>query len=359
MKRKIFFVLFILFIQYVFSQSYYINKDTLNCNSRGFDEDIELQKGTQISLDNNSEVSSYRPDTNTNIVQISGKYKGNKIKVYSRDLNILNSDTFEDEKINTIWIPSYYYDILKSIQIQESLFQYEEYWKNWKKVEEWETSWVDSFNVTNVILSNTNIFIPQIGHYNQSFVLFSELKKTDFGYIAKIKKVDSYTNHPKFITLLKSSEESLLSFIFDGDYMTIKLDDKEIIKLVGCNKSMYSYIKQCIRNNNCDYSKVICPHHADGSCDYELTQKASFTLDSIMTVKENLKLCSGEATSTDILTVMSEGSKVQILEIGKSDIIGGVKSNWVKVKIQKGSRTPEGYLIRPGLIGWCFGGYLE
>ena len=226
MKRKIFFVLFILFIQYVFSQSYYINKDTLNCNSRGFDEDIELQKGTQISLDNNSEVSSYRPDTNTNIVQISGKYKGNKIKVYSRDLNILNSDTFEDEKINTIWIPSYYYDILKSIQIQESLFQYEEYWKNWKKVEEWETSWVDSFNVTNVILSNTNIFIPQIGHYNQSFVLFSELKKTDFGYIAKIKKVDSYTNHPKFITLLKSSEESLLSFIFDGDYMTIKLDDK-------------------------------------------------------------------------------------------------------------------------------------
>ena len=49
----------------------------------------------------------------------------------------------------------------------------------------------------------------------------------------------------------------------------------------------------------------------------------------------------------------------EIEEIGKSDIIGGIKSNWVKVKIQRGSRTPEGHLIRPGLIGWCYGGYLK
>ena len=346
-------------MQSVFSQTYYINKNTSNYNPRTLDENIDLIKGSIISLDNNSEVSSYRPDIDTNILKISGLYQGKKITVYPRDLNILNSDTFDDNKLNLTWIPSYYYDILKSKNIQESLLQFESYWKDWKILESWESSWLESFNETNVMLSNTNIFIPQVGHFDESFVLFSELKKTDFGYVAKIKKIDTYTNHPKFISFLKSNEASLVSFIFDGDYMTIKLDDKEIIKLVGCDKSMSLYIKQCIKNNICDYLKIIWPCHSDGSCEYTPQKRDTFTIDSIMTVKENLKLRAGEAKSTDVLSIMAEGAKVQILEIGKSEIIGGINSNWVKVKVQKGSRTPEGYLIRPGLVGWCYGGYLK
>ena len=78
-----------------------------------------------------------------------------------------------------------------------------------------------------------------------------------------------------------------------------------------------------------------------------------------MTVKENLKLRSGEATSTQVLTVMSAGAKVKILELGKSETIDGINSNWVKVDVQFNPRGHTGEPLRPSMTGWCFGGYLK
>ena len=168
----------------------------------------------------------------------------------------------------------------------------------------------------------------------------------------------NYTKN-KYTNRLKEDQKHVLTYSFDGDYLNVFIDDEFFMIFVNVDKNLEDECIKFIKGKTYNISKVIWPRHADGSCDYEPTQKTLFTLESIMTVKENLKLRSEEATSSEGLTVMSEGSKVQILEIGKSDIIGGIKSNWVKVKIQKGSRTPEGHLIRPGLIGWCYGGYLE
>lgn len=92
---------------------------------------------------------------------------------------------------------------------------------------------------------------------------------------------------------------------------------------------------------------------------HDVDPKTSFALDSIMVVREKVNLYSEEGSLSERLVEMGEGAKVQILEIGKSEIIDGVKSNWLKVKIQKGSRTPEGHLIKSGVVGWCFGGSLE
>ena len=78
-----------------------------------------------------------------------------------------------------------------------------------------------------------------------------------------------------------------------------------------------------------------------------------------MIVKENLKLRSGEAISTKVLTVMAVGTKVKILELGKSETIDGIFSNWVKVEVQKGAKDRDGNPIKPGTVGWCFGGFLE
>ena len=78
-----------------------------------------------------------------------------------------------------------------------------------------------------------------------------------------------------------------------------------------------------------------------------------------MTVKENLKLRSGEATTTQVLTVMSAGTKVKILELGKAETIDGINSNWVKVEVQQGAKDRDGKVIKPGTVGWCYGGYLE
>jgi len=78
-----------------------------------------------------------------------------------------------------------------------------------------------------------------------------------------------------------------------------------------------------------------------------------------MTVKENLKLRSGEATSTQMLTVLSAGTKVKILTLGKQATIDGITSNWVQVEVQAGAKDRDGKSIAAGATGWCFGGYLE
>ena len=78
-----------------------------------------------------------------------------------------------------------------------------------------------------------------------------------------------------------------------------------------------------------------------------------------MTVRENLKLRSGEAASTQVLAVMSAGAKVRILELGRAETIDGIPSNWVKVEVQQGAKDRDGKPIKKGTVGWCFGGYLE
>ena len=65
-----------------------------------------------------------------------------------------------------------------------------------------------------------------------------------------------------------------------------------------------------------------------------------------MTVRENLKLRAGEATSTQVLAVMSAGAKVRILELGKAETIDGIPSNWVKVEVQQGAKDRDGKPIK-------------
>ena len=126
------------------------------------------------------------------------------------------------------------------------------------------------------------------------------------------------------------------------------------------------------RNKKRNLSKVIWPRYADGSCDYDESKKTTVATQTqkttsstnvsknkLMTVRENLKLRSGEATSTQVLTVMSAGTKVKILELGKTETIDGISSNWVKVEVQKGAKDREGKPIKQGTVGGCYGGYLE
>ena len=64
------------------------------------------------------------------------------------------------------------------------------------------------------------------------------------------------------------------------------------------------------------------------------------------------------ATITQVITVMSAGTKVKILELSKAENIDGINSNWVKVEVQAGAKDRDGRAIRAGTIGWCYGGYL-
>lgn len=100
-------------------------------------------------------------------------------------------------------------------------------------------------------------------------------------------------------------------------------------------------------NNKTDSNKYVCAVRA-----FNGEEKT-------MTVRENLKLRSGEYTSTQVLAVMSAGAKVRILELGKAETIDGIPSNWVKVEVQQGAKDRDGKPIKKGTVGWCFGGYLE
>jgi len=88
-------------------------------------------------------------------------------------------------------------------------------------------------------------------------------------------------------------------------------------------------------------------------------KKRALSENKTMTVRENLKLRSGEDTSTPVLAVMSAGAKVRILELGKAETIDGINSNWVKVEVQAGVKDRDGKPIKKGTVGWCFGGFLE
>ncbi len=81
-----------------------------------------------------------------------------------------------------------------------------------------------------------------------------------------------------------------------------------------------------------------------------------------MQVTENLRLRQTESTSSEILTTLKTDSAVEVVKIGKPDVIDGIKSNWVKIKLLPGSRGVDGNFIclehyHNG--GWCFGGYLK
>ena len=56
---------------------------------------------------------------------------------------------------------------------------------------------------------------------------------------------------------------------------------------------------------------------------------------------------------------MQAGTKVKILELGKAETIDGINSNRVKVEVLSGAKDCDGKPIKAGIVGWCYGGYLE
>ncbi|MBR6153848.1 MAG: hypothetical protein IKQ43_05375, partial [Treponema sp.] len=121
-------------------------------------------------------------------------------------------------------------------------------------------------------------------------------------------------------------------FRFDGDYLYIYLNgetDKDLFAtFVNMNDETFSQFKSLIANNKCDLSKVTWPRHADGSCDYDGSKSTSTTItpNKLMSVTENLKLRSAEATTSKVLAVMAAGTKVKVLELGKAETIDGINS---------------------------------
>ncbi|MDD6968861.1 MAG: SH3 domain-containing protein [Treponema sp.] len=224
------------------------------------------------------------------------------------------------------------------------------------------------------IISNIGIRL-----YNADEIDFMNIKKvSDSIYECESCLFSSHENEYYDIDIfqwrsnIKNStppnQSETIRLTIDGDYLIIDniTRNENITTLAYVTDSLIEELNNLFSIDKADLSRVIWPRHADGTCDYEkgkalVAASSSATNVSInkeMSVKENLKLRSAEATSSNVLTVMSAGTKVKILELGKVETIDGIKSNWVKVEIISG-KDRDGNILKSGMAGWCYGGYLR
>ncbi len=246
---------------------------------------------------------------------------------------------------------------------------------------EYDEVWYENgffYNQIGGIIIN-NLFVSfnnddyYLGGYNKTIKKISPEKYILCIEIAHKGNSEDYLNLESKIPDI--GEDFIIEIVFDGDYMYI-YDESQNLLFTNVLVS-FDFINACrnlIRYDFYDTNKVTWPRHADGTCDYDrnknatvisqetktssITSSTNVATNKTMLVTENLKLRSGEATSTQVLTVMSAGSKVKILELGKSETIDGISRNWVKVEIISGS-DKDGNKLKSGITGWCYGGYLE
>ena len=348
------------------------------------DGDIEFTKPikkdtTVIWKPYNSVYIEYNDDdTLIEDFQIDVEYNNTTIYMLSSDLQIINTETIVNDKKILRLIPEYYLEVLCK-KNTDLIFEKQPLWNERKKRMENEPfPFEESFQPESYYISNTVILFSQHNYYlvknvkkkNNNIELdllhYSDDDVTD--YFGKTEDVFSEV-YNKF----RSNSNIKLLIQTDGDYFDLWINTKEnyIGKYIAASESLCEQIVNLVRSNKCDLSKVIWPRHADGSCDYDGSKKTdsvqtakatpstNVSPNKTMTVSENLKLRSGEATTSEVLTVMQAGTKVKILELGKAENIDGINSNWVKVEVQSGAKDRDGNTISRGTVGWCYGGYLK
>ena len=311
-----------------------------------------------------------------------------KYAISTRNIRIMNSDSLPQEKFNydstgltQMVIPAYYLEVLAN-QNPKQILEYEKTFARYiAKNSQTATlgrrihNCPDEFSA---IVSPLHISLN-----SGDEIYFKHITKiSDSVYECVVACSVGYTteNHDYsenfwqvYVDNTSEGQTEIFTITIDGDYLRIdnKTRLKHIVTLVYVDDSLIKSLEKLFIEGKSELSKVIWPRHADGSCDYDgsktttaiqtviSTSSTNVTKNKTMTVNENLKLRSGEATSTQVLSVMAAGSKVKILELGKSETIDGIPSNWVKVEVQKGAKDRDGNSIKAGTVGWCYGGFLE
>ena len=386
----------IIFMSFAQTIDYRLTKDTI------FDDTIKLKKGTILECNKQKlkfwvEYSIENEDYEFSIYPLS--YQNyNDLDGYDYYIELTDSiKLFENKYIDLL--PVYYLDVLKN-KNPALLYKYQPKWnaykKNYKDIEGErfeEGFWPETIQVSNLYITVTQ--------YN-NYLIEKIIKTGEYYKLDLIKQNDIYTdNVPMPECFIQKAEKKEISLIlkFDGDYLDLWIDSPKDDLYIGkyfvdTNKSTLWEIKNLVKGDYCNLNNVYWPRHADGTSDFDKAKKAplvklatnfeslpsdisknnkttvtiqplkesssvNVAKDKTMTVKENLKLRSGEATSTQVLAVMQVGTKVKILELGKAETIDGINSNWVKVEVQSDAKDRDVKPIKTGTVGWCYGGYLK
>ncbi len=286
---------------------------------------------------------------------------------------------FCNDKYSESYILNFYIDVLFS-KDRESMLNYTDKYKDFDLSDMdgiWKKKWYEGFEPESIkfYFDDNEIGIGE-GHYF-CYQNIEHKENNTIYYSGNESELNKQSDRYSAIdwSPVRKFNDFILIFKYEGDYLNIYFNEdiKSNLLATFCRVTQETYkeFESLVHYNLCDLSKVTWPRHADGSCDYDGSKKAvtvqtakattstNVAQNKIMTVKENLKLRSGEATATQVLTVMAAGTKVKILELGKSETIDGISSNWVKVEVQKGAKDRDGNPIKAGTVGWCYGGYLK
>ena len=277
------------------------------------------------------------------------------------------------KKESMLLLPSYYYEVLKTNNIN-TLFKYETYWKN---------GYYDNINNNRYDLW-AEIFYPNCILITNSYVCFykSDCEKDDYlhnvtGLIIYLQKLNENKYKIDFYTLpsedysngadatfesLNSKQNHYIILEYDGNYVNIYLDSEtnRIDTYVISSDLIESKLKQLAENNSTTTNDITWPRHADGTCDYESGGgvPGKKIVNGVYRVKENLRLRETGSTSGKAITTMQADTYVRILSLGKEETIDGITDNWVEVETQFGAKNLEDDFLY-GETAWCFGGYLK
>ena len=276
---------------------------------------------------------------------------------------------------NSYWIPSYYYALLGSLNVKSDLLEYESHWKNFKNyTSDPDLTWFDFFTVQKYYFGDFYfVYFGKDGYYNDvDFFAYLE-NVSDTKIVYDVQKMYAtglpYKDqvdfaHPDFIPLYEKEAPFKVILTLDGDYMKMYIDEvseENLFQiLVRTTPEACDQIEKWIKGESDDLSKVVMPRFSSVQKESSAASPTvNISPNKTMTVSENLRLRSEEATTSDILTVLQAGTRVKILEVGKAETIDGISSNWVKVEVQAGAKDRDGKTITKGTVGWCFGGYLK
>ncbi len=365
MKKKIMELLIIFQAMFLFAVDFKVMRTTYLYDY--FGKIIqEIEKDTSFSIDEISIISGDDKNNPERLMQYK-TVSGLGTYINASDVFIDGHDICPSSLINDIWIPEYYYKIIQENDktLLEKFENYYADYEQWRFYTDWDNDdWFTEQRTIMLVFGNSYFIIDGFNSFNGAlnFVINDVLDNKIYTtctlsrsnrYDYKLPKTiqDDFSNNKNYI----------FTYNLDGDYLYLNYDDT---KLVFCKSNIETVhkITDLYYNKIESISDVIWPRHADGSCDYDGTKKSAATnvsQNKLMVVSENLKLRSGEATTTPVLTVMSAGTKVKILELGKAETIDGINSNWVKVEVQSGAKDRYGKAIKPDTVGWCYGGYLK
>ena len=374
MKNK-FFLLCFLLVNNIFALDYKVTGNTQLYTS----DSLRLNYYSDI---NKNEIVSLR-DTSISYSSRTGwrysvKITYDYMPLYTNAEMLVpekTKDLFDNEILTSFqdsqgkeWVSNNYFKLLKdrdrTLITKLQPFGYERYQK---EKTEFDSSYLENFEE----LSSSYFFNSLIHFYdffNFCSFYIENIERDDSFYKVKAQVCDWYIEDFKY--KYTTGDFVNLKISIDGDYLFIYLDDVILATYVLVDSNTLTELEAFMKTEKCNYSKVTWPRHADDTCDYDGSKKAvtvqtakatpstNVVQNKTMTVSENLKLRSAEATTSEVLTVMSAGTKVKILELGKPETIDGISSNWVKVKIISGSDR-DGNKLKSGMTGWCYGGYLE